>query len=142
MELLRDRRGIPQYGSNVERSFSPHGPTVQLICAPRDAQAGMAWPAEEWRPRYGRTRHRGATGPQARAAKWRQEWHWDLHTARAKPRTKDTYSTLVGVVRSEGDGVVYGYPQERNGTEYLQITALTRHAHGCPILEQRCSQKM
>ena len=45
--------------------------------------------------------------------------------ARALPRTKDKYSTLVGVVRSGGIGVVYGYPQERNGTEYLQVTSLT-----------------
>ena len=52
--------------------------------------------------------------------------------SRAPTRTKrDPYRTLVGVVSSDATTVVYGYPQERDGIEYLQVVPLT--CRGLPV---------
>ena len=53
---------------------------------------------------------------------------------RASPRTKRSpYSTLVGVVSSDSTTVVYGYPQERDGVEYLQVVPLTCRGLPMPV---------
>ena len=45
-----------------------------------------------------------------------------------KPEPDPFFRTLHGVVRNEefGGGVVYGYPLEIDGTEYIQLVSLTR----------------